>query len=153
MLSAFAGPAVVGWFAASRTLFGAIISPAGLLVSAAFPQLSRNSESLPDLRRTIDTTARVISIAAAFSCSALYLFADQMVAIIYGHGRFEQTAAILRVSAIFIPLLFFGYLLTTAMDLNVDIPVLWRSLISETGQSGQPYSEAMLSSVSQRLRK
>lgn len=39
------------------------------------------------------------------------------------------------------------------MDLNVDIPVLWRSLIIETGQSGQPYSEAMLSSVSQRLRK
>ncbi|MFZ6731808.1 basic secretory protein-like protein [Undibacterium sp. Ji42W] len=38
------------------------------------------------------------------------------------------------------------------MALNVDIPLLWRSLISETGQSGQPYSEAMLVSVSQRLR-
>lgn len=39
------------------------------------------------------------------------------------------------------------------MNMNVDIPVLWRSLISETGQSGQPYSEAMLGSVSQRLRQ
>src|SRR5262249_9219118 len=56
MLSAFAGPAVVGWFAASRTLFGAVISPAGLLASAAFPQLSRSSDSLPDFRRIIDTT-------------------------------------------------------------------------------------------------
>jgi O-antigen/teichoic acid export membrane protein len=115
MLSAFAGPAVVGWFAASRTLFGAVISPAVLLASAAFPQLSRSSDSLPDLRRIIDTTGRVIFIAAAFSSSALYLFADQAVAIIYGHGRFEQTASILRVCAIFIPTLFFGYLLTTAM--------------------------------------
>jgi O-antigen/teichoic acid export membrane protein len=105
----------VGWFAASRTLFGVVISPAALLASAAFPQLSRTSDSLPDLRRTIDTTGRVMFIAAALSSSALYLFADYMVTIIYGHGRFEQTASILRVCAIFIPTLFFGYLLTTAM--------------------------------------
>ena len=115
MLSTFAGPTVVGWFAASRTLFGVVISPAALLASAAFPQLSRTSDSLPDLRRTIDTTGRVMFIAAAFSSSALYLFADYMVAIIYGHGRFEQSTSILRVWAIFIPTLFFGYLLTTAM--------------------------------------
>jgi O-antigen/teichoic acid export membrane protein len=115
MLSAFAGPTVVGWFAASRTLFGVVISPAAILVSASFPQLSRVSDSLPDLRRTIDATARVMFIAAAFASSALYLFADHMVAIIYGHGRFEQTASILRVNAIFIPLLFFGYLLANAM--------------------------------------
>ena len=115
MLSAFAGPAVVGWFAASRTLFGVVISPAGILVSAAFPQLSRMSHSLPDLRRTMDVTGRAMFIAAAFTSSALYLFADHMVAIIYGHGRFEETASILRVSAMFIPLLFFGYLLAGAM--------------------------------------
>jgi O-antigen/teichoic acid export membrane protein len=115
MLSAFAGPAVVGWYAASRTLFGVVISPAGIVVSAAFPQLSRTSHSLPDLKRAIDTTGRVMFIAAAFASSALYLFADHMVAIIYGHGRFEETASILRVNAIFIPLLFFGYLVTGAM--------------------------------------
>jgi O-antigen/teichoic acid export membrane protein len=115
LLSKLASPAVVGWFGASRTLFGVIISPASLLVSAAFPHLSRTSESLPNLRRTIDATGRVMFIAAAFASSALYLFADHMVAIIYGSGRFEQTASILRVSALFIPLLFCGYLLTTAV--------------------------------------
>lgn len=115
MLSTFVGPAVVGWFAASRTLFGVVISPAALLQGAAFPQLARTSHSLPDLRRTIDTTGRVMFVAAAFSSSALYLFADHMVAIIYGHGRFEQAASILRVCAMFIPLLFFGYLLTSVM--------------------------------------
>jgi len=63
----------------------------------------------------IDATGRVLFIAAALTCSALYLFADHIVAIIYGHGRFEQTASILRVNAIFIPLLFFVLVLASAM--------------------------------------
>ena len=115
MLSAFAGPAVVGWYGASRTIFGIVISPAMIVLAATFPELSRASLSLPDLRRMIDATGRVMFIAAAFTSSALYLFADHMVAIIYGHGRFEQTASILRVSAIFVPLLFFVFVLASAM--------------------------------------
>jgi hypothetical protein len=63
----------------------------------------------------MDLTGRAMFIAAAFTSSALYLFADHMVAIIYGSGRFEETASILRVNAIFIPLLFSGYLLAGAM--------------------------------------
>ena len=86
-----------------------------ILLGAAFPELSRASLSLPDLRRTIDVTERVLCIAAAFTSSALYLFADHIVAILYGHGRFEQTASILRVSAIFVPLLFFTYLLASVI--------------------------------------
>ena len=115
LLSAFAGPAVVGWYGAFRGIFGIVTSPALILQAATFPELSRASRSLPDLRRTIDATGRVLFIAAAFTSSALYLFADDMVAIIYGHGRFEQTASILRVSAIFIPLLFFVLVLASAM--------------------------------------
>jgi len=110
-----AGPAVVGWYGASTSILGIVISPATILLAATFPELSRVSLSLPDLRRMIDATGRVLFIAAALTCSALYLFADHMVAIIYGHGRFEQTASILRVSAIFIPLLFLGFLLAFAM--------------------------------------
>jgi O-antigen/teichoic acid export membrane protein len=115
MLSAFAGPAVVGWYGASRTIFGIVISPATIVQAATFPELSRASRSLPDLQRRIDATGRVLFIAAAFASSALYLFADHIVAIIYGHGRFEQTASILRVSSVFIPSLFFGFLLASAM--------------------------------------
>jgi O-antigen/teichoic acid export membrane protein len=48
--------------------------------------------------------------------SALYLFADHMVAIIYGHGRFVETASILRVSALFVPLLFLVLVLASAMN-------------------------------------
>ena len=119
LLSAFAGAAVVGWYGASRSIFGVILSPAMIVLTATFPELSRASRSLPDLRRMIDTTGRILFIAAAFACSALYLYADHLVAIIYGHGRFEQTATILRVSAIFVPLQFFGLLLGFVM-LTVD---------------------------------
>jgi O-antigen/teichoic acid export membrane protein len=115
MLSLFAGPAVVGWYGASRTIFSIVVSPALITMTATFPELSRASLSLSDLRRMIDRTGRVLFIAAAFTSSALYLFADHIVAIIYGHGRFEQTASILRVSAVFVPLLFFTFLLASAI--------------------------------------
>jgi O-antigen/teichoic acid export membrane protein len=115
MLSAFTSPAVVGWYGAFRNILGIVISPATILSAATFPELSRASRSLADLRRMIDTTGRVLFIAAAFTSSALYLFADHMVAIIYGHGRFEQTASLLRVSAIFLPVLCFMLLLGSAM--------------------------------------
>jgi O-antigen/teichoic acid export membrane protein len=115
MLSAFSGPAVVGWYGAFRSIFGIVTSPAMILLGATFPELSRASVSLPHLRRVIDATGRVLFIAAAFTSSALYLFADHIVALIYGHGRFEQTVSILRVGAIFIPLLFFVLVLASAM--------------------------------------
>jgi O-antigen/teichoic acid export membrane protein len=116
LLSALTGPAVVGWFGAFRSTFGIVVSPAIILVAASFPELSRASLSLPDFRRMLDATGRVLFIAAAFTSSALYLFAGDIVAIIFGHGRFEQTASILRVGAFFVPLLFLDYVLATAMN-------------------------------------
>ena len=41
-------------------------------MSAAFPEFSRVAHSLPDLRRMIDATGRVLFITAAFASSALY---------------------------------------------------------------------------------
>jgi O-antigen/teichoic acid export membrane protein len=116
MLSALAGATVVGWYGASTNIFGIVLSPAMILLTATFPELSRASRSLPDLRRVIDATARVMFVAGAFTCSALYLFADHMVAIVYGQGRFIETATILRVSAVFVPLLFFALVLASAMN-------------------------------------
>jgi len=116
LLSALTNPTVVGWFGAFRSKFGIVVSPAIILVAASFPELSRASLSLPDFRRMLDATGRVLFIAAALTSSGLYLFAGDIVAIIYGHGRFEQTAAILRVGAFFIPLLFIGYVLAAAVN-------------------------------------
>lgn len=116
MLSVLTGSVVVGWYGASTNIKGIVLSPAMILLVATFPELSRTSRSLPDLRRMIDATARVMFIAAAFTSSALYLFADHMVAIIYGPGRFLETASILRVSAVFVPLLFLVLVLASAMN-------------------------------------
>jgi O-antigen/teichoic acid export membrane protein len=115
LLSAFAGQSVVGWYGASRSIFGIVTSPATILLAATFPELSRASRSLPDLRRMIEATGRVMFIATAVATSGLYVFADDMVAIIYGQGRFEETASILRVSAVFIPLMSLVLVLASAM--------------------------------------
>jgi O-antigen/teichoic acid export membrane protein len=64
MLSALAGAAVVGWYGASTNILGIVISPAMILLAATFPELSRASRSLPDLRRVLDATGRVMFIAA-----------------------------------------------------------------------------------------
>jgi len=116
MLSALAGSAVVGWYGASTNIRGIVFAPAMILLTATFPELSRASRSIADLRRMIDATSRIMFIGAALTSSALYVFADHMVAIIYGHGRFMETASILRVSAIFVPLLFLVMVLASAMN-------------------------------------
>jgi O-antigen/teichoic acid export membrane protein len=113
ILSTLTGSEVVGWYGASRTIFGIINSPGLILATAAFPVLSRASE--PDLLRVLESTARIMLVVAAFASSGLYLFADQAVSIIYGHGHFEQTSTILRASAIFLPTFFLGYLVANAM--------------------------------------
>lgn len=115
LLSALAGSVVVGWYGASRTIVGVVFSPAMIALNATFPELSRAARSLPDLRQIIDATSRIMFIAAAITSSALYVFSDHMVALIYGSGRFEQTAEILRTNAFFIPLMFLVLVLASAM--------------------------------------
>jgi O-antigen/teichoic acid export membrane protein len=116
LLSAFAAHEVVGWYGAYRSIFAIVASPAVILLGAMFPELSRASLLVPDLRRMLEAAERVLFVAAAFTTSALYLFAGDIVEILYGHGRFEQTASILRVSAIFVPLLFFTFLLASVIS-------------------------------------
>jgi O-antigen/teichoic acid export membrane protein len=115
ILSALATPAVVGWFGAARTILGIILSPALILVGASFPQFSRAAQSPAHLRSIFEGTSRVVLIIAAFSASFLYLFADHLIHIIYGHGRFRESADILRASAIFVPLLFLVMLLGSTL--------------------------------------
>ena len=116
ILSTLTGPEVVGWYGAFRTIFSIMLSPAMILAQASLPQLSRASLSLPDFRRVLNSTARILLLAAAFASASLYNFGDRIVAIIFGHGHFQETAVILRVGALVLPLLFLGYLLGTALS-------------------------------------
>lgn len=115
ILSAFAGSTVVGWYGASRTVFGIAISPAMVALNAAFPEFSRASLSTVHMRHIVELTGRIIFITAAAVSPALYVFADHIIGIIYGYGHFEDAPSVLRAMAVFIPLSFFVLLLGTAM--------------------------------------
>jgi O-antigen/teichoic acid export membrane protein len=114
LLSHLAGPVVVGWYGASRTITGLLFSPALILATASLPQLSRVSHVVGEFRRVLETTARPLLAAAAFCSSGLFLLSHQLVTIIYGRGHFEQTGVILQVAAVFLPLFFLSTLFATA---------------------------------------
>lgn len=114
ILSLFTGREVVGWYGAARSILGMTIAPAGILVTASFPEMVRVANVVPDLRRVLASNARLLLIVGAAAASVLYLFAPEIVAIIYGHQHFEQAVPILRVAAVFMPLICLGYSLGTA---------------------------------------
>jgi O-antigen/teichoic acid export membrane protein len=115
ILSHLVGPVVVGWYGASRSILGLLLSPALILASASLPELSRASLVPVELRRVLETTARALLAGAAAASSALYLFSPQFVAIVYGRGQFEQTSLILQLAAIFLPIFFLSALFGTAV--------------------------------------
>ncbi|MFM9845645.1 MAG: oligosaccharide flippase family protein [Hyphomicrobiaceae bacterium] len=115
ILSAFAGSTVVGWYGASRTVFGIAISPAMIALNASFPEFSRASLSTERMRHIIELTGRIIFITAAAVSSALYVFADHIIGIIFGYGHFVDAPSVLRAMAVFIPLSFLVLLLGSAM--------------------------------------
>lgn len=111
ILSARADTHVVGWFGAARTIYGTIVSPAAILAMASFPELSRASRSPEELRRLLIATARPLLAASACACAGLYVFADQIVTILYGHGDFSNTAQVLRTASPVLPILFLNFLI------------------------------------------
>jgi len=108
MLSHLAGPVVVGWYGAARTILGLLFSPALILTTATFPELSRASLVSTEFRLVLEKTLRPLLAVAVAASSGLYLFSHHLVAIIYGRGHFEQTALILQLAAIFFPTFFLG---------------------------------------------
>ena len=115
LLSRFTSPDVVGWYAAARGVLGIVIAPAAILATASFPEVSRMSSSVPDLRRLLTESSRLLLSIAALTSAALYLFADHIVMVIYGRGDFQHAALLLRVAAPFFVLQFLGFLLGSAV--------------------------------------
>jgi O-antigen/teichoic acid export membrane protein len=116
VLSALAPPEVVGWYGAARTIMFVIISPAAILGAASFPEFSRASGSIPDLRRALRAPLRLILGLAALAAIGTYLFADMVLSIIYGRGHFDSAAALLKIFAVALPLLFVDVLLGSALN-------------------------------------
>jgi O-antigen/teichoic acid export membrane protein len=115
VLSALAPPEVVGWYGAARTIMVVIFAPATILGAASFPELSRTSGSVPDLRLALRAPLRLILGLAALATVGTYLFADVAVSLIYGRGHFESAAAVLKIFAFVLPMLFVDMLFATAV--------------------------------------
>jgi O-antigen/teichoic acid export membrane protein len=101
---------VVGWYGAARTIMGALLAPAAILSNAAFPELSRVSSSVSDLRSALRTTLRPLLGLGALATVGTFLFADVAVGLIYGRSHFDQSVTVLHVFAPFLLLFFIDIL-------------------------------------------
>lgn len=115
VLSRLAPPEVVGWYGAARNVMGLLFVPAQILGAAAFPELSRVAGSLPDLRRAISASLRLLAGLGALAAVGTYLFAGVAVELIYGRGRFDPAVVVLQVFAAVLPMLFLGTLFGTTL--------------------------------------
>jgi O-antigen/teichoic acid export membrane protein len=115
ILSKLVPPEVVGWYGAARNIMGVLVAPAWILGAASFPELSRTSNSVPDLRHVLCGTSRLVLGLGALAAVGTFLFADVAVGLVYG-GNFDPAVVVLRIFAPVFPLLFmdilFGYAIT-----------------------------------------
>jgi len=115
ILAKLTPPEVVGWYGAARNIMAVLFAPASILGSASFPELSRVSDSVVDLRRALGTTLRLLLGLGALAAVGAFLFADVAVRLIYGRGHFDSAAVVLQVFAPVLPLLFVDILFGSAI--------------------------------------
>jgi O-antigen/teichoic acid export membrane protein len=115
VLSKLVPAEVVGWYGAARNIMGVLIAPALIIGTASFPELSRVSGSVPDLRRALRAPLRLLLGLGAFAAVGTFLFADVAVGLIYGRVHFGPAAAVLQVFAPVLPLLFTDLLFANAI--------------------------------------
>ncbi len=116
ILSVLTPTEVVGWYGAARTVLGTIIAPASIMATATYPEISRAAQHIPELRQLLKSTARLLLATSALASAALYVFADFVIALIYGAGDFASAAQILRTSAPILPVLFLNFLIGTTFN-------------------------------------
>jgi O-antigen/teichoic acid export membrane protein len=107
MLSALAGEAAVGWYGAACKLVGMLLFPATILGTALYPTLGRlHAEGSDRYGELVRSGLRPMVLLGTGAAMSTYLFADEMVAIVYGLRAFAPTAAVLKMFAPYIALVF-----------------------------------------------
>lgn len=126
ILSILTSPEVVGWLGAARAVIGILLAPALILATASFPDLCRVAHSPSELRKVISASSRLLVTAGALAFCLLFLFADTVIALIYGARQFDPAAAVLKVCAPFFPLFFVNFLIANsalAIGKSVEIAI------------------------------
>ena len=111
VLSKLAPPVVMGWHAASKTFMAALVTPAAILASAAYPRLSRAASDPEAFRRELGTAMRPLLWIAAGATCGTFLFADLAVSTVYGRTGFGPAVAALELFAPALLLFFVDILL------------------------------------------
>jgi O-antigen/teichoic acid export membrane protein len=111
VVSKLTPPVVMGWYGAAKTFMAALVTPAAILASAAYPRLSRTAREPEAFRRELGTALRPLLWIGAGATSATYLLADVAVGAVYGHDKFGPAVAALQLFAPALLLFFVDILL------------------------------------------
>jgi O-antigen/teichoic acid export membrane protein len=111
VLSKLAPGDAMGWYGAAKNIMGLLVTPAAILAAAAFPQLSRAAGDLGQLRRASRMALRPILALGTLGAVGTYLFAEPVIALIYGRNTFAPSAAVLQLFAPMLLLFFVDMML------------------------------------------
>jgi len=115
VLSKLAPAVVVGWYGAARNVMNALITPASILGTAAFPRLARTAANPLEFQREVRSALRPLLGLGSLAAVGTYLFADVAVSLIYGAQGFQPAATLLRIFAPVLLLFFVDVLLGNAV--------------------------------------
>lgn len=127
ILSKLAPADAVGWYGAARTILGNLIAPALIVGAASFPRLARAVANNGPVKAEIRASLRPILWLGALAAVGTYLFADDVIALLYGQHDFAPSGIILKVYAPGFFLLFTNVLFAYAVY-AIDRPMAYSVL-------------------------
>jgi O-antigen/teichoic acid export membrane protein len=115
MMSKFAAPESMGWYAAARKLVGILIYPASALVAALYPTLCRLNAENPDAyRKTAGDALYAVALVVVPIALGCGLFPELGVAI-FGQKDFGPAADDLRILAPYVFLVYFSMVIGSCL--------------------------------------
>jgi O-antigen/teichoic acid export membrane protein len=111
ILSKLAPAASVGWYGAAKNVMGTLLAPSIILATASYPRISRAAHEPALLRREMRAAMRPMLWLGALAGVGTYLFADEVIGLIYGAKAFGPAGTILKVFGPTLFLLFIDVLL------------------------------------------
>src|SRR5207302_6618932 len=95
ILSKLAPADAVGWFGAAKNIMGTLLAPAVIIGAAAYPRLSRAASDVSTFNAEVRATLRPMLGLGALVGVGTYLFADSVIALVYGRQQFGAAGSIL----------------------------------------------------------
>jgi O-antigen/teichoic acid export membrane protein len=106
ILSKMAPGDVIGWFGAAKNILGTVLAPAFILGTASFPSLARAASDDARFKAELRAALRPLQGLGMLAAVGAYLFADDAIAIVYGHKHFGPAGIIMQTYAPCLFLLF-----------------------------------------------